>query len=128
MAGTPIVADNDCWTMAEICIKMAWITKAKNSFDIEAEAEVPDARAGAEATVGENIVVEVKHDEDTTSNELSKLFLVWWGSMANDEVSWPNRLKKVRQKGANTLWSNNLVNWSQIDEQKGKKQQGNSKH
>ena len=44
---------------------MAWITKTKNSGEIEAEAKVPDTRAGAEATVGE-------------------LFLVWLGSMAND--------------------------------------------
>ena len=59
---------------------MAWITKTKNSGEIEAEAKVPDTRAGAEATVGE-------------------LFLVRLGSMANDEGSGPNRHKKIRQRG-----------------------------
>ena len=49
---------------------MARITKAKNSGEIEAEAEVPGTRAGAEATVGKDVTAEVEHEEDATGNEL----------------------------------------------------------
>ena len=113
--------------MDEIGVWMAWIIEAKTSGEIEAEAEVPDTKAGAEANVGEDVTVIVEHDEDTAGNELSKLFFVRRGGMTNDEGREPNRHKKIRQKGLNTRRSNNLVNWSQINEQKAKKQQGNSK-
>ena len=66
--GAPTAAVNNCCTMAEIGVWMAWITEAKNSGEIEAEAEVPDTRAGAEATVGEDVTIEVEHEEDTTGN------------------------------------------------------------
>ena len=79
--------------MDEIGVRMAWIIEAKTSGEIEAEAEVPDTRAGAEATVGEDLTVIVEHDEDTTGNELSKLISVRRGDMANDEGSGPNRHK-----------------------------------
>ena len=113
--------------MDEIGVWMAWIIEAKTSGEIEAEAEVPDTKAGAEPNVGEDVTVIVEHDEDTAGNELSKLFFVRRGGMTNDEGGGPNRHKKIRQKGPNTRRSNNLVNWSQINEQKAKKQQGNSK-
>ena len=125
--GAPTAADNDSCTMDEIGVRMGWITEAKASGEIEAEAEVPDTRAGAEATVGEDVTVIVEHDEDTTGNEFSKLFFVRRGGMVNDEASGPNRHKKIKQKGPNTRGSNNPANWSQINEQKAKKQQGNSK-
>ena len=60
--------------MDEIGVWMAWIIEAKTSGEIEAEAEVPDTKAGAEANVGEDVTVIVEHDEDTAGNELSKLF------------------------------------------------------
>ena len=93
MEGAPTAADNDCYTMDEIGVRMAWIIEAKTSGEIEAEAEVPDTRAGAEATVGEDLTVIVEHDEDTTGNEVSKLIFVRRGDMANDEGSGPNRHK-----------------------------------
>ena len=69
--------------MAEIGVWMAWITEAKKSGEIEAEAEVPGTKADAEATVGEDVMAE--HEEDATGNELSKPFLVRRCGMANDE-------------------------------------------
>ena len=50
MAGKPwetegalTTAANDCCTMAEMGVWMAWITEVKNSGEMEALAEVPDA-------------------------------------------------------------------------------------
>ena len=44
-------------------------------------------------------MVEVKQDEDTTGNELSKLFLVRRGGMTNDEGREPDSHKKMKAKG-----------------------------
>ena len=46
---------------------------------------MPGTRAGAEATVGKDVTAEVEHEEDATGNELSKLFLLRRGDMANDK-------------------------------------------
>ena len=91
----PTAADDDCCTMAEICVWMAWTTEAKNSGEIETEAEVPGTRAGAEATVDKDVTAEAEHD--ATGNVLSKLFLVRRGGMANDEGK---QTRKDKAKGA----------------------------
>ena len=89
--------------MAEISVWMAWITEAKNSSNIKAEGEVSDTRASAEATVGKDVLVEVEHDEDKTSNELSNLTLIWQGSMVNGERQWAKQTQKDKAKEAQHL-------------------------
>lgn len=83
--GAPTAADNHCCTVAKIGVWMAWFTNTKNSGEIETEAKIPDTRACAEATLGMDLTVEVEHEEDTISNNFSKLFLIRWGGMASDE-------------------------------------------
>lgn len=58
---------------------------------------MPGTRTGAEATVGKDVTAEVEHEEDVTGNELSKLFLLRRGDMANDEGK---QTQKDKAKGA----------------------------
>ena len=75
----PTVADSDCWTIAEIGVWMAWITEARNSGDMELQEREPDAWAVVEETglnIASDEMADIEADEDTTGNNVSKLFLV----------------------------------------------------
>ena len=87
------------------------LLKLKNPAISKQKPKVPDTRAAAEATVGEDVVVEVKHDEDTTGKSSWSYFSYdkahgeWWIQQAKQAQK-----DKAKGKRGPTL-SDRIIQW-----------------
>ena len=69
----PTTAANDCCTIAEIGVWMAWITEAKNSGEMEALAEVPDACMDVRTAIDVTKTVDAGAEETGALQTISRM-------------------------------------------------------
>ena len=83
----PTTADNDCCTIAEIGVWMAWITWARNSGDKEALVGGRDACTDVRTALVETETADGGAEETAGGTALSKLFLVRRGGITVHETA-----------------------------------------